>query len=120
MGKLSVETEYDKAVNAVATSLTDCYMRKKYGECTDARCKTCDTYRQQVNCLNNMPDIDKIRVDNNLARQLAERMPDQHTYATGLDAFKIKLNYDIRYLFNEIFPVIFIPIAAILICVFIV
>lgn len=120
MGKLSVETEYDKAVDAVATSLTDCYMRKKYGECTDARCKTCDTYRQQVNCLNSMPDIDKIRVDNTVSRQILLRDPPTDEPATGVEAFKIKFDYDLRYFFHDILPILLTPVASIIIIVMIV
>ena len=96
MGKLSVETEYDKAVDAVATSLADCYMRKKYGDCTDARCKTCDTYRQQVNCLNNMPDIDKIRVDNAVSRQILLRDPPEQKPLKGSEYIKASAAFYVK------------------------
>lgn len=119
MGKLSVETEYDKAVDAVATSLADCYMRKKYGNCTDESCKGCDTYKQQVSCLNNMPDIDKIRVDNTVSRQILLRDPPEEESTSGIDAFKIKLDYDIRCFFNETLPVLLTPVAAIIIVIMI-
>lgn len=115
MGKLSVETEYDKNVEALATSMADCAIRLSHGVCKEVDCRLCDTKRQQENCWNNMADIDKIRVDNNISRQLAERNFEEPEYASKLDAFKIKLDYDIRYFFNDILPILLIPVAAVVI-----
>ena len=120
MSRLSVETEFDKNVEALATSLADCAIRLSHGVCKQEECKLCDTKRQQDNCWNSMPDIDKIKVDNNFTRQLAERDPPQQEYASGWDAFKIKLDYDIRYFFNDILPILLIPIGALIVIIMIV
>lgn len=58
MGRLSVETEYDKAIAALARSIADCYDAKCYGK----QCAMCPTKKQQDNVYNNMSDIDKLRV----------------------------------------------------------
>lgn len=96
MGRLSVETEYDKAVEALATSIADCHLRKKYGSCQETECATCTTYAQQVNCLNGMPDIDKIRVNNTIARQLADRDPPQEEPLTGAEYLKASVSFYLK------------------------
>jgi hypothetical protein len=114
MGRLSVETEYDKAVEAVATSITDCHLRKKYGSCQETDCTTCTTYAQQVNCLNNMPDIDKIRVNNTIARQLADRDPPQEEPLTGAAYLMCSAKYWLRAVLEIIAgPIITLLIVAI-------
>ena len=114
MGRLSVETEYDKAVEAVATSLADCLMRKKYGTCTDADCKTCETVKQQQNCLANMPDIDKIRVQNVLSRQMLDRDPPEQIPLTGKEYFIVSVKYWIKSVFEIISgPIIVLLIMAV-------
>ena len=62
MGKLSIETEYDKAVTALARSIAMC----DNAECHGEKCKTCPVWQQQSNVLESMPDIYKIRVLNEL------------------------------------------------------
>lgn len=94
MGKLSVETEYDKAVDAVATSLADCHLKKKYGVCKD--CSTCDTLRQQTNCLSNMPDIDRIRVNNTVQRLILQMDPPEQKPLKGKEYLKASVFFYVR------------------------
>lgn len=96
MSKLSVETEFDKAVNAVATSLADCELKKKYGQCREAECTQCDMKKYQENCMKGFADMDKIRVYNQVQRDLAMRDPPQQQYATGRDAKLAILKYDLK------------------------
>lgn len=58
MSKLSVETEYDKAITALARSFAVCYDAK----CKGSKCLVCPTKQQQDNVYNSMSDIDKLRV----------------------------------------------------------
>lgn len=71
MSRLSVETEYDKAITALATSLATCSMSK----CRGTKCATCPTKQQQDNVYNSMADLDKLRVQNELAVMLARLNP---------------------------------------------
>lgn len=96
MSKLSVETEFDKAVEAVATSMTDCELRKKYGTCDSKMCLQCDMKKYQDNCMKGFADMDKIRVYNIVARDLATRDPQEQKVLTGKDALKAKIRYDIK------------------------
>lgn len=96
MSKLSVETEFDKAVTAVATSLVDCELKKKYGPCNKDSCTRCDMYKYQQNCMNGFADMDKIRVYNIVSHELALRDPPQTKCATGLEATKLKIEYQLR------------------------
>jgi len=79
MGKLSVETEYDKAITALATSFATCSVSKCHG----IKCATCPTKQQQDNVYNSMADLDKLRVQNELAVMLARLNPPKvnHTRA---------------------------------------
>lgn len=123
MSKLSVETEFDKAVDAVATSLADCELKKKYGTCNEAMCLQCDMKKYQNNCMNGFADMDKIRVYNIVSRDLAMRDPQQKEPAKGLDAAKIGAQYyakevgkDLGYIVAVILAIIcivFLPVTCI-------
>ena len=77
MGKLSVETEYDKAITALAVSLANCYDAK----CNGAKCATCATKQQQDNVYNSMADLDKLRVQNEVGELVARRHQPRATQA---------------------------------------
>ena len=115
MSKLSVETEFDKAVTAVATSLADCEIKKAKGICTIAQCAQCDMKKYQQNCMEGFADMDKIRVYNLVSRDLAIRNPPKQTCATGKTRRKIIINFWMKevgsvlgYLATIIIPIIFI------------
>ena len=119
MSKLSVETEYDKAVEAVAVSLADCNNRKTWCTCDEADCVSCEMKKYQDNCMNGFADVDKIRVYNRLQELVsAQATPDTTEYATGKDAVKIKANYyarEIGSILATATAIIFIPILLIII-----
>ena len=115
MSKLSVETEFDKAVTAVATSLADCEIKKSRGICTEALCLKCDMKQYQQNCMSGFADMDKIRVYNMVARDLAVRNPPEQKHATGKARRKILVNYWAKevsavlgYIFIMIFAAVFV------------
>ena len=114
MGKLSVETEYDKAVEAIAISLADCNNRKVWGICDEAACSSCPMKQYQDNCMNNFADVDKIRVYNRLQVLVnAQEVPDTKEYATGKEALKIKADYyarEIGGMLATAVAIIFIPL----------
>ncbi len=104
MSKLSVETEYDKAVEAVATSIIDCENRKTWHICDERDCVSCEIKRYQDNCMNNFADVDKLRVYNHV-QALIDSQPvpiDPNKYAKGSDAFKIKAKFFIKELCSVI------------------
>lgn len=119
MSKLSIETEYDKSVEAVAVSLADCNNRKVWSICNESDCATCPMKRYQDNCMNGFADVDKLRVYNRLQVLVAaQATPDTTEYATGKDAIKIKANYyahEIGSIFATAAAIIFIPILLIFI-----
>ena len=100
MNKLSVETEYDKAVEAVATSMIDCENRKIWHICDEKDCVSCEIKRYQDNCMNNFADVDKLRVYNRVQALMASQpVPvDPDKYAKGSDALKIKAKYLVKEL----------------------
>lgn len=73
MSKLSVETEYDKAVEALAVSMADCLDLN----CNGKKCATCPTKVQQMNVYNSMADIDKLRVQTMMRNIHAARHPPE-------------------------------------------
>ena len=118
MGKLSVETEFDKAVDAAATSLADCNYRKVWGTCNEAECAQCDIKKYQDNCLNGFADMDKLRVYNKLQILVAlQDVPDTKEYATGKEATAIKANYYLKEIGSMVATaaaIIFIPLILLL------
>lgn len=111
MSKLSVETEFDKAVTAVATSLADCEIKKAKAICNTAQCVQCDMKKYQDNCMKGFADMDKIRVYNMVSRDLAIRNPPKQTYATGKARRSIIFDFWLRELgsiFGYIFGVLFL------------
>ena len=73
MSKISIETEYDKAVTELARSIAMCDNADCHGE----KCKTCPIWQQQSNVLESMPDIYKIRVLNELTILRAYNPPNE-------------------------------------------
>lgn len=119
MSKLSVETEYDKAVEAIAISLADCNNRKAWGICNEAACSSCSMKQYQDNCMNSFADVDKIRVYNRLQVLVnAQEVPDTKEYATGKEALKIKADYyakEIGGMLATAAAIIFIPLLILII-----
>lgn len=119
MSKLSVETEYDKAAEAIAISIADCNYRKTWHICSEDKCIHCEMSQYQTNCMNNLADIDKIKVYNRLQELIAvQPVPDTTEYVTGKDAVKIKANYyarEIGSILATAAAIIFIPILLIII-----
>lgn len=109
MSKLSVETEYDKAVEAVAISLADCTNRKAWHICSEAECISCPMKQYQDNCMNGFADVDKIRVYNRI--QELTVLPDTTEHATGWEAFKISA----KFIFKELLSIISTAAAVIII-----
>ena len=111
MSKLSVETEYDKAVEAVAVSLSDCESRKTWHICNEADCISCKIKAYQDNCMNNFADVDKLRVYNTVqalvAGQPVPENPDE--IAKGFEAFKIRIACEWHHFINVVAPVLAIP-----------
>lgn len=96
MSKLSVETEFDKAVSAVATSMADCEVKKHYGTCSECDCLRCDVKSYQTHCMQSFAEVDKIRVYNTLARDLAQRLPEEKQSMNKWETFWYGLEYYIR------------------------
>lgn len=119
MSKLSVETEYDKAVEAVAVSIADCNYRKTWHICSEDKCIHCEISQYQLNCMNGFADVDKIKVYNRLQELVAAQpVPDTKEYAAGKDVLKIKANYymhEIGSILATATAIIFIPILLIFI-----
>lgn len=112
MSKLSVETEYDKAVEAIAVSLADCNSRKAWGICSEADCSNCSMKQYQDNCMNGFADVDKIRVYNRLQELVSvQTVPeDPDTVATGLNAFKIKASCEWHHFTHVVGPILSIAL----------
>lgn len=119
MSKLSIETEYDKSVEAVAVSLADCNNRKVWGICSESDCATCPMKQYQDNCMNGFADVDKLRVYNRLQVLVSQQeVPDTKEYAAGKDALKIKANYyvhEIGSIFATAAAIVFIPLLLLII-----
>ena len=119
MSKLSVETEYDKAVEAVAVSLADCNSRKTWCICNESDCVACEMKKYQDNCISNFADVDKIRVYNRLQELVSvQTTPDTTVYATGKDVIKIKAGYYAREIGSMIATaaaIVFIPLLLLII-----
>lgn len=117
MSKLSVETEYDKAVEAVAKSLADCNYRKNWGICSEASCAACEMHQYQNNCMNQFVDVDKIKVYNRLQELVAAQpIPeDPEEHATGWTAFKIHLACEWHHFIHVTGPAILLPVWVLLI-----
>lgn len=73
MSRISVETEYDKAITAFARSYAMCYSAK----CKGDGCKMCPTYKQQENVYQNMADADKLRVQYETALIIGMQNPPE-------------------------------------------
>lgn len=115
MSKLTVETEFDKAVTAVATSLADCELKKKYGTCKESDCATCDMKKYQENCMNGFADMDKIRVYNIVSRDLARRDPPAQERLTGKAARLAIMKYDLKETVIPIIGILIIVIVLLLV-----
>ena len=120
MSKLSVETEYDKAVEAVAKSLADCNYRKNWGICSEANCVTCEIKQYQNNCMNQFVDADKLRVYNRLQELVAAQpIPeDPEEHATGWTAFKIHLACEWDHFIHVIGPAFMLPVCILILVLF--
>ena len=112
MSKLSVETEYDKAVEAVAVSIADCNYRKTWHICSEDKCIHCEMSQYQLNCMNGFADVDKIKVYNRLQELVAAQpVPeDPDEVATGRDAFKLKLQCEWYHFIHGVLPILMIPV----------
>ena len=120
MGNTNVkQEEFEKAFDSLTTTITACTIKQKKKICTKEDCNSCQLYQWVNNCLNQLPDIYKIRVmtevDNKVYVINSKEEEDNKEYATGWDAFKISADFYIRDFFSSIFPVLMTPVAAVLI-----
>lgn len=83
MSRLSVETEYDKAVTALAQSLARCSWCRNNNT---SKCTTCSTKIMQTNVYNSLSDMDRLRVQNEQAAiEAANPPPHEETFKEKLD-----------------------------------
>lgn len=91
--KLSVENEYDKAIDALAELRLQCAIKAKHKICDDTMCINCVQAKHYNACYNELTTMDKIRVDTLTEQKILEYI-DEH------EPFVYKKTFDSSYLYT--------------------
>lgn len=91
--KLSVENEYDKAIDALAELRLQCAIKVKYNICNATMCINCVQAKHYNACYNELTTMDKIRVDTLTEQKILEHI-DKH------EPFVCKKTFDRSYLYT--------------------
>ena len=112
------EEEFEKLFDAFTSTAAMCTTKLDNKMCTDEDCKNCSLYQYLNNCLNQLPDIYKLRAIkeieekfNNIESKMEKK--EEKQYATGKDAFWIKADFYAREIGGMIATalcIIFIPL----------
>lgn len=103
--RYGVETEIDKSIDILATSIVECNMKVYTGECVESECSTCEKRAMQEHTYAMLSDIDRLAVDNAMYRKARVA----GAIYNNSRAHKYSIKENIKYAFSvALIPIIII------------